>query len=222
MRRRLTLISSLHITPVILILLSGILAACGGAGNQPQVTINEPAPPLVLSAETAAPTHDPTAEPTSTVSALPEEFDPLALGDATYIGILDRAVTLANGRYEGEPFVEGGASRPTVTLLTEPVAYGDLNGDGRMDAATVLVADSGGSGRFVYLAIVEFPDGEPLNTATILLGDREQVRSLTIDGDRLLANLLSHTGDDPACCPSLETLRMFRLLDGQLVDVTTD
>lgn len=210
---------------VVFILLSGILAACGGAASQSAAARGELAPAPEVTAETAGPAAllpTPTAEPTATTSPLPAEFDPQALGDATYSGILDQAVTLVDGRYEGEPFVAGGATRPIVTLLPQPLAYGDLDGDGRMDAAVVLAFDSGGSGTFIYLAAVESPASAPFNVATTLLGDREQVRSLTIDGGRLVVDLLSHAADDPACCPSLATIRTFRLDDGQLVDETAE
>ncbi|MGB5487522.1 MAG: hypothetical protein WBN06_09045, partial [Lysobacterales bacterium] len=35
------------------------------------------------------------------------------LGNATYTGIEDQAVTLIDGRWEGHPYAEGGASRPS-------------------------------------------------------------------------------------------------------------
>lgn len=203
---------------IVFILLSSVLAGCGGTVSQAEVIRSEPVPAQVSTAETVAQNPEPTVK----VSALIAELDLQALGDATYNGILDRPVTLVDGRYEGEPFVAGGASRPAIALLTEPVAYGDLNGDGRMDAAVILVSEAGGSGTFVYLATVESRDGAPVNTATTLLGDREQVRSLAIDGGQLLVNLLSHAAGDPACCPSLETIRTFRLQEGQLVDETTE
>lgn len=139
------------------------------------------------------------------------------LGGLTYRGILDQPVTLSGGLFEGEPFVEGGASRPTVSLMAAPVAYGDLDGDGRADAAALLVSDSGGSGDFVYLAVVEWRDGQPVNTASALLGDRVQVKSLAVADGLIQAELLSHGPDDPACCPTLETTRKFRWQGDQLV-----
>lgn len=48
------------------------------------------------------------------------------------------------------------------------------------------------------------------------------LRSLTIDGDRFLVNLLSHAADDPAGCPSLGRIRTFRLREGLSVDKTTE
>ena len=42
---------------------------------------------------------------------------PESLQAATYRGILDDPVTLADGRYEGAPFVAGAATRPVVRLV---------------------------------------------------------------------------------------------------------
>lgn len=204
------------------------LAACNGtrsAANQSEVTpaviMESPSVPMDSSA-VVTPALEMTAEPQPTTPTSTAELSRDALRNATYNDILGEAVTLVDGQYEGEPFVAGGVSRPVVTLLPETIAYGDLDGDGRLDAAVVLASDSGGSGTFIYLAAVESRDGAPLNVATTLLGDRDQVRSLTIDGGRLLVNLLSHAPDDPACCPSQETIRTFRLRNGVLVDETIE
>ena len=152
----------------------------------------------------------------------PDEIDVEALRNTAYDGILDEAVLLEGGTYEGEPFVSGGASRPVVILLPEPITFGDLNGDGQADAAVILVSDLGGSGSFVYLAAVESRNGVAENVATLLLGDRVQVKSLEVEDGRLVASLLSHAPDDPTCCPSLETTRTFLLRDELLVDETTE
>ncbi|MCB0173146.1 MAG: LysM peptidoglycan-binding domain-containing protein, partial [Anaerolineae bacterium] len=90
-----------------------------------------------------------TAQQLSTTAA-PAETSVLTidqLANATYTGIYDdQEVTLTDGQYEGEPFVEGGASRPTVNFNPNDVAFGDLNGDGVEDAAVLLSENSGGSG----------------------------------------------------------------------------
>lgn len=195
-----------------------LLVAC--AASAPVSNSAEPGTPATASS-TLAPPAEATLEPQPTViSASPAELDIDTLGNIAYRSILEEGVTLVGGRFEGEPFVAGGASRPVVTLLPEPVASGDLNGDGQIDAAVVLVSDSGGSGSFVYVAAVESRDGMAENTATLLLGDRVQVKSLAILDGRLVVRLLSHTLVDPACCPSLETVREFILREDEtLVEV---
>jgi len=139
-----------------------------------------------------------------------------ALKNAEYMGVYEDPVQLTDGKYEGEPFVEGGASRPTV-LFIEPYALGDLNGDGAEDAAVLLVENSGGSGSFVYLAAVLNQDGKPENKATVLLEDRAQVKSLTIADGQITVELVTHGPEDPMCCPSQEETRVYKLEGNQLI-----
>jgi hypothetical protein len=193
-------------------LLSLFLVACAGAGAEP------PASQADLSAATPATltaTPESIAEPTI-ATTVPEALGLIALGNATYAGILDEPISLVDGQYQGDPFVEGGASRPAVILLPDPVAYGDLDGDGWPDAAVLLVSNSGGSGSFLYLAAIEARDGAPYNVATTLLGDRDQPQTLAITDGRVVVELLSHDDDDPACCPTVETVREFTL-DGEIL-----
>jgi heat shock protein HslJ len=144
-----------------------------------------------------------------------------ALKNAEYSGIYEEIIRLTDGRYEGEPFVEGGASRPTVTF-TGAYALGDLNGDGLDDAAVVLVENSGGSGSFFYLALVLNQDGNPENVVTQLLGDRAQVESVTIDGAEIAIKAMAHAPGDPMCCPTQEVDLTYRFDEGQLVEVAEE
>jgi hypothetical protein len=138
------------------------------------------------------------------------------LKNSEYGGIYQETVQLTDGVYAGEPFVEGGASRPTVTYM-EPTAFGDLDGDGVEDAAVLLVENSGGSGSFVYLAAVLNGDGNPENVATTLLVDRAQVQSLTVDGGRIAVGMVIHGPDDPMCCPTQEVEQVYELVGDALV-----
>jgi hypothetical protein len=143
------------------------------------------------------------------------------LKNAGYQGIYEEPIQLTDGTYEGEPFVEGGASRPTVTFI-QPYAVGDLNGDGVDDAAVLLVESSGGSGSFVYMAAVLNQDGKPENVDTVLLGDRVQVQSLTIADDQINVTMLAHGPDDPLCCPTQEVEQTYELQDNKLVQTGGD
>jgi hypothetical protein len=138
------------------------------------------------------------------------------LRNAEYQGIYQEPIQLTDGVYEGEPFVEGGASRPTVTFI-EPYAFGDLTGDGVDDAAALLVESSGGSGSFVYLTAVVNRDGSAENAATVLLGDRARVQSLTIADGRISVTMVTHGPDDPMCCPSQESVQTYELQDSKLL-----
>ncbi|RIK58851.1 MAG: hypothetical protein DCC57_00010 [Chloroflexi bacterium] len=136
----------------------------------------------------------------ATVSGAPAGLELTALQNATYTGIYDKPVPLHDGRYEGEPFVAGGASRPTVTLAANAVAYGDLTGDGVDEAAVILAESSGGSGTFIYLAAVGLAEGAPHNLATALLGDRVQVEGLAIADEQITFQVLRAGPRAPDCC----------------------
>jgi len=143
------------------------------------------------------------------------------LKNAAYRGIYAEAVQLTDGLYEGEPFVEGGDSRPTVTF-TDAYAWGDLNGDGVEDAVVVLVESSGGSGNFYYLAVVLNQDGNPENVATQLIGDRAQVQSVSINGAEIIVKAVVHGPDDPMCCPTQEVTLTYQFDGEQLVKVSEE
>jgi len=142
-----------------------------------------------------------------------------ALQNAVYQGIYDEPVQLTDGKYEGEPFVPGGASRPTVVLHPEVYAFGDLNNDRVDDAAVILIESSGGSGNFRYLAAVINEDGTPVNVGTLFVGDREQMKAISIEDGEITVEMLAHGPDDPMCCPTQEVTKRYRLQGDQLVEV---
>ena len=157
------------------------------------------------------------------VSLVQQEGDDLSqLKNATYSGIYEEPVTLTDGIYEGEPFVEGSAARPTVTFVDDVVAYGDLNGDGVDDAVVLLAESSGGSGVFTYMAAMVNQDGEWVNADTVLIGDRTQIKSMTIQDGQVVLEVVTQGPNDPMCCPSLKVRTTYALQDGELVEVSSE
>jgi hypothetical protein len=138
--------------------------------------------------------------------------------ELSYAGIYDAPVRLSGGLYEGSPFIEGGASRPTVRLLPGYFVTGELDGGAPMEAAVILSENSGGSGVFIYLAVLGRVDGELADLATVFLGDRVKIRSLSILSGEIRLDSLVHGPDDPACCPSIESLRVWTLDDDVLIE----
>jgi heat shock protein HslJ len=128
------------------------------------------------------------------------------LANATYSSIMDQPVTLTDGRWEGEPFVEGGASRPTVGLVDHFVLTGDLDGDGLDEAVGLLWESSGGSGNRLYLAAVANGDDAVTNVGTDSIGDRVQIRSGFIDDGRITLDIVRAGPGDAACCPTQKAL----------------
>lgn len=149
---------------------------------------------------------------------------PRELAHATYSGIMDEPVTLTSGRWEGEPFVEGGASHPSVGLIDHFVLTGDLNGNGLVEAVALLWESSGGSGTRLYLAVMGRHDQKVEDLGTILVGDRVQVRSGAIDDGKIILDVVRTGLEDAACCPTEKALVTWALSeDGltQIADETT-
>jgi hypothetical protein len=135
------------------------------------------------------------------------------LRNATYAGVLAVPVTLNQGRWVGDPFDPGGASRPTLALVDGLRLVGDLDGDGVPEAVALVVASEGGSGAFVHLAVVTWRGRSVASVATARVGDRVQVRSGAIENGRIVLDVLEHGPHDAACCPTAKARRSW-LLEG--------
>lgn len=133
------------------------------------------------------------------------------LANATFTGIMEEQLTLEDGRWEGEPFVDGGAARPAVGLVQHFRIEGDLDADGRPEAVVLLWESSGGSGTRSYLAAVGRVDGAAVNLGTALIGDRVQLKSGSIAGGRVTLELVEAGPGDAACCPTQRTRTVWTL-----------
>jgi len=130
-----------------------------------------------------------------------------SIGNATFSGIYDDPLTFTNGRWEGEPFAPGGASRPTAGLAKDFYLSGDLDGDGRKEAIVILWESSGGSGSYSYVAVMGARDGNIENIGTALIGDRVQIRDGLFDGQHIVLQVVQQGPNDAACCPSQKATR---------------
>jgi len=140
------------------------------------------------------------------------------LGNATYSGIEDQAVTLVDGYWEGQVYAEGGASRPRVGLLEDMCFTGDLDGDGQEETVVVLWQSSGGTGSNSYIAVMKPENGGYQNISTALLGDRVKLRSGELDSGRIIIEVLQAGESDPMCCPTQLATRTWTLEDRQLTE----
>ena len=209
-----------------------LLSACTPTG---QATDSNGYPPAGASPQNAYPVN-PTAvmdEATATVdelistpaptATLAPEISEADLENGTYLmtdfssmnGGSDQ-VTLINGKYAyKDPTNPPDPSNFTVQY--QKSAIGDLNGDSTADAAVVLVADTSGSGTFIYLAAVIAGEDGFKNVATAYLGDRVVVESVAIQDDVINLQMITHGPQDPLCCPSLKTSETYQLVNGRLV-----
>lgn len=130
--------------------------------------------------------------------------------EASYAGIWDGAdVTLSGGRYENAE------ERSMVWLVEGVTATGDLDGDGVEDRVVVVAESSGGSGSYLYVTALRASDqGRPLPVA--LIGDRVQLRDLSIDSGQVLMSVVQAGEQDAMCCPGEMASRRWVLGDGVL------
>jgi heat shock protein HslJ len=131
-------------------------------------------------------------------------------------GLFDEPVTLRDGHWEGEAYAESGASRPSAGIAGDLVVYGDLDNDGEDEAVTFLWSSTGGSGTRNFVGVFERDAAGISNTATALIGDRVQVRSARIVGQRLETDVVQHGPSDAMCCPTVRALRLWSLEGGEL------
>lgn len=126
---------------------------------------------------------------------------------------------LTDGEYREQ--AAPGSATETVVQITEHVASGTMS-DGQPAAAVILVSDPGGSGTFYYLSPVTLQDGQPLNVATTLLGDRVQINSLSIDGGQIIVDMVTQGPNDPFCCPTQRVVQTYELQGGELVQISSE
>jgi hypothetical protein len=140
-----------------------------------------------------------------------------ALRNASYLfpTTTDWWVRLTDGEYS-----ETDEHGSTLRLWLEDIERGDLDGDGVVEAAVILVWNGGGSGTFLSLALVENWHGIPVHRATIRLTDASEVLSLEIEDRTITARLLEPPRPTPASFTDPEQTRVYELRNGMLVEVT--
>ncbi len=124
-------------------------------------------------------------------------------------------VQLVNGQYQNgtDTF-----SPDYVSVnLAEPMAFGDLNGDGVSDAAVLMAENYGGSGVFVSVVAMLNKGGQPVEAASGLVDDRPVINSISIKDGQIYLDATVHGPNDPGCCAAQPTKRTYRYVADQLV-----
>jgi hypothetical protein len=140
------------------------------------------------------------------------------LENATYTveDVTGNRAPLVNGHFQDTPVEPGAATRTEVTLV-EPIATGDLDGDGLPDSVVLLAINPGGSGTFIELAVVLNDKGNPRHIGSASLGDRVKVRSISIQNRIVTVDLLTQGKEDAAPDPKFGEIRRFVVRDGKLM-----
>ncbi|WP_318467527.1 META domain-containing protein [Photobacterium leiognathi] len=125
------------------------------------------------------------------------------LKEARFKGIEDigTAIKLQHGLWAGEPYQPGGTVMPQVILLDDIKAVGPLTPNNHKMAAVLLNYSPGGTGQFLYLAVVDKQSGHLNNIATAFVGDRFRVKDLKIVNKKIILDVIQPGKNDPACCP---------------------
>lgn len=124
-----------------------------------------------------------------------------------------RSVQLVDGLYtEGKP----GDPGYLEVRVDEKMGIGDLTADGINEAAAVVSEYHGGTGVFVFLAVYAEQDNEAVFQTSVFVDDRPEIGELEIENNEVRLQATVHGPDDPMCCPTLETVRHYRLINTQL------
>lgn len=146
-----------------------------------------------------------------------------ALANATYRcpvivldgggGAFDDGFTLHNGKFEAPPDPPGSGIRPSATLDQNHFGSGDLNGDGKLDAAAVVWEYGGGTGTSALLYVVDDILGGRRCTHSIDLGDRINLSRVdVVDPSTVLVEFQTHApGQGMAEVPTQSVARKFLL-----------
>ena len=182
--------------------LLSVLTACSFSGASTQVSSaqNGPEPAIVTGAPTPSTDGLPTL-PTDTGISIERIWDAeyqLGLPDLT------RTIQLTDGIFQ-----EGAGADFIAVRMGEPVASGDLNGDGKPEVVVSVAENYGGTGVFVFLAVYEIENRNPVFLTSVAIDDRPILDSLTIENSEIVLAATIHDFDDPMCCPTLHTLRHY-------------
>ncbi len=160
----------------------------------------------------------PTVTITPTETAVPATAQPGGLTldmlkNATYHApSYDRTVTLVNGTYS-----EGaGTGNPYTVRMLDAYALGDMNGDGKADAAVILAENGGGSGVFESLILMTNQGGAPHQAGQAQLGDRVHINSIDISQAVVHIDMLVAGPNDGLCCPSQPEKQNYWLIGNAL------
>lgn len=122
---------------------------------------------------------------------------------------------------------EGRSSDGTLLVrvgLTEWQVVGDLDRDGTPDALAVLWTSGGGSGTFMELASFQLDSTAGaggvrwLRSGAVSLSDRVRIRAMTESSGTVELHVTRHGLDDPMCCPTVDTVLSFEVVDGRVAE----
>ena len=122
------------------------------------------------------------------------QVDSVAVKNLT-VTIDDQKFTLEDGVAE-VPAAPGSAARNTLRVVGDPIS-GDVNSDGRPDAALLLSNDPGGSGTFYYAVLAVNDGGSFHSSNALLLGDRIKPQDVSFSDGTFVYRFLERKPGEP-------------------------
>ncbi|MDO8557320.1 MAG: hypothetical protein Q7R98_02545 [Candidatus Jorgensenbacteria bacterium] len=145
--------------------------------------------------------------------------------NATYI-IDGNRITFVNGESEIEISFDS-ATKITTSIFGDPV-YGDLNKDGKNEAAVFIAQNPGGSGTFYYAAAALNENGGYVGTNAIHLGDRIAPQNINLISETrpsdshygmIVVNYADRKPGEPMTAqPSVGVSKYLTIENGKLVE----
>lgn len=108
----------------------------------------------------------------------------------------------------------------TYEIYNSQIAFGDLNGNGKNEAAAVIENYSGGTGRWRFLVLFKEGHLKKLKGIdSVDLGDRVIVKNIFIKDKTISLHLIVHGPEDAMCCPTKEKIIKYKLDSNLLIEV---
>lgn len=166
--------------------------------------------------------------PETEVAELPKEEEEVvkltleALENAEYYyALYDKKTRLISGQHDEEEVIDEDGFRYIFSagIVSDKVAFGDLNYNGKEDAAVIIYSAGGGSGIFYELAVIINENGSPYHLTSKYLGDRIRVNSIAVKEGVIILDMVVHDLGDAACCPTLDKVFQYKLFEDELLEV---
>lgn len=143
------------------------------------------------------------------------------LQQAYYQGIdsIGGTVHLQQGLWAGEPYQPGGNVMPQVMLLNDLIAIGPLTANNDPMAVVLLNYSPGGSGQYLYIAVMAYRHNKLVNIATHYVGDRVRVKGLVIKNHQIIVDVIQPGKHDPICCPGDVARHIWILKQDKLAEI---
>lgn len=167
---------------------------------------------------TPSPTDTPQPTATQAATATPTvqlTFEQLRNSDYPTTFVESGVVQLTDGAFQ--QVVSADSPIRTYARISEIHAFGDLNDDGDDDAVVILATNTGGTGVFYELFVVEMIENRPRVITNTYLGDRVVIRALSIEDGMITLDLRQQGHGDALCCPSEEAQFVYALEDEEIV-----